>query len=94
MPMCRTSRWLTGPTVFLRLAERSRYQKGKPFGPSDYQKEILQEGLDVGMAMAQAIGFNKTKLMFPTSLYGTDSGWEDAMAGMNPGISICRRIRS
>ena len=80
------------------MADRDRFfyawlkdlgiEKGKPFEPTDYQKEILQEGLDVGMAMAQAIGFNKTKLMFPTSLYGTDSGWEDAMAGMNPKIDL------
>ena len=80
------------------MADRDRFfyawlkdlgiEKGKPFKPSDYQKEILQEGLDAGMAMAQAIGFNKTKLMFPTSLYGKDSGWEDAMAGMNPKIDL------
>ena len=32
----------------------------------------MLSGLDVGMAMAQAIGFNKTKLMFPTS-YGFEA---------------------
>ena len=40
------------------------------------------------MAMSQAISFNKTRNMFPTALYGKDSGWEDAMAGMNPKIDM------
>jgi hypothetical protein len=47
-----------------------------------------QRCLDAGMAMSQAISFNKTKNMFPTSFYGKDSGWEDAMAGMNPKIDL------
>ncbi len=80
------------------MADRDRFfyawlkdlgiEKGKPFKPTDYQKEILQAGLDVGMAMSQAISFNKTREMFPTSLYGKDSGFEDAMAGMNPKIDL------
>ena len=80
------------------MADRDRFfyawlkdlgiEKGKPFEPTATQKEILQESLDVGMAMSQAISFNKTKEMFPTSLYGKDSGWEDAMAGMNPKIDL------
>lgn len=80
------------------MADRDRFfyawlkdlgiEKGKPFKPTDYQKEILQAGLDVGMAMSQAISFNKTRNMFPTSLYGKDSGFEDAMAGMNPKIDL------
>ena len=80
------------------MADRDRFfyawlrdlgiKKGKPFKPTDEQKEILQEALDVGMAMGQAISFNKTKNMFPTSLYAGDSGWEDAMAGMNPKIDL------
>jgi hypothetical protein len=80
------------------MADRDRFfyawlkdlgiEKGKTFKPTAYQKEILQQALDVGMAMAQAISFNKTKNMFPTSLYAGDSGWEDAMAGMNPKIDL------
>jgi hypothetical protein len=80
------------------MADRDRFfyawlkdlgiEKGKPFEPTAYQKEILLEGLKVGMAMAQATSFNKTKKMFPTALYGDDSGWEDAMAGMNPKIDM------
>ncbi len=66
------------------MADRDRFfyawlkdlgiEKGKPFNPTAYQKEILLEGLKVGMAMAQTTSFNKTKNMFPTSLYGGDSG--------------------
>ncbi|TWT60930.1 DUF1254 domain-containing protein [Rubinisphaera italica] len=80
------------------MAERDRFfyawlkdlgiEKGKPFKPTDKQKETMQKALDVGMAMAQAISFNKTKEMFATSLYRGDSGWEDAMAGMNPKIDL------
>ncbi len=80
------------------MAERDRFfyawlkdlgiEKGKDFNPSAYQTDILQRALDVGMAMSQAISFNKTMEMFPTSLYRGDSGWEDAMAGMNPRIDL------
>jgi len=80
------------------MADRDRFfyawlkdlgiEKGNPFNPTDYQKSILMEGLKVGMAMAQATSFNKTKEMFPTALYGEDSGWEDVMAGMNPKIDM------
>jgi len=80
------------------MAERDRFfyawlkdlgiEKGKPFKPGEQQKEILQQALDVGMAMSQAISFNKTRNMFPTSIYGKDSGFEDAMAGMNPKIDL------
>ena len=51
---------------------------------------LLDQALDVPLTVisALAIGFNKTKLMFPTALYGKDSGWEDAMAGMNPKIDL------
>ena len=80
------------------MAERDRFfyawlkdlgiEKGIDYKPTDNQKEILQQALDVGMAMSQAISFNKTRNMFPTSLYGKDSGFEDAMAGMNPKIDL------
>jgi hypothetical protein len=80
------------------MADRDRFfyawlkdlgiEKGKPFEPTEAQKEILQAGLDVGMAMSQAISFNKTREMFPTALYGENSGFEDAMAGMNPKIDL------
>ena len=80
------------------MADRDRFfyawlkdlgiEKGKPFNPTAYQKEILLEGIKVGMAMAQANSFNKTENKFASSLYGDDSGWEDAMAGMNPKIDL------
>ena len=80
------------------MADRDRFfyawlkdlgiEKGKPFKPTVDQKEILLQGLDAGMAMSQAISFNKTRNMFPTALYGKDSGFEDAMAGMNPKIDL------
>ncbi len=80
------------------MADRDRFfyawlkdlgiEKGKAFEPTADQKELLQQGLDAGMAMSQAISFNKTRNMFPTSLYGKDSGWEDAMAGMDPKIDL------
>lgn len=80
------------------MADRDRFfyawlrdlgiEKGKPFKPTDYQKEILLEGVKTGMAMAQATAFNKTKEKFASSLYGDDSGWEDAMAGMDPKIDL------
>jgi len=80
------------------MADRDRFfyawmrdlgiRKGEAFQPTAEQKTLLQEALDVGMAMSQAISFNKTREMFPTSLYGKDSGWEDAMAGMNPKIDL------
>ncbi len=63
-------------------------EKGQPFNPTDYQKEILLEGVTTGMAMGQATAFNKTKEKFASSLYGNDSGWEDAMAGMDPRIDL------
>ena len=80
------------------MADRDRFfyawlkdlgiEKGKPFNPNAYQKEILLEGVKTGMAMAQATAFNKTKAKFASSLYGNDSGWEDAMAGMDPKIDL------
>jgi hypothetical protein len=63
-------------------------EKGKSFKPTDAQKEILQSGLDLGMAMSQAISFNKTREMFPTSIYGENTGFEDAMASMDPKIDL------
>ena len=63
-------------------------EKGKPFSPTAYQKEILLEGVKTGTAMAQATAFNKTKAKFASALYGEDSGWEDAMAGMDPKIDM------
>ena len=80
------------------MADRDRFfyawlkdlgiEKGKPFNPTDYQKDVLLEGVKTGMAMAQATAFNKTKEKFASSLYGNDSGWEDAMAGMDPKIDL------
>jgi hypothetical protein len=80
------------------MADRDRFfyawlkdlgiEKGKPFNPNAYQKEILLEGVKTGMAMAQATAFNKTKAKFAPALYGENSGWEDAMAGMDPKIDL------
>ncbi|BHH82404.1 DUF1254 domain-containing protein [Desulforhopalus sp. 52FAK] len=80
------------------MADRDRFfyawlrdlgiEKVKPFNPNAYQKEILLEGVKTGMAMAQATAFSKTKAKFASSLYGNDSGWEDAMAGMDPKIDL------
>lgn len=80
------------------MADRDRFfyawlkdlgiEKGLPFNPTDYQKEILLEGVKTGMAMAQATAFNKTREKFASSLYGDNSGWEDAMAGMDPKIDL------
>ena len=80
------------------MADRDRFfyawlrdfgiEKGKPFNPTAYQKEILLEGVKTGMAMAQATAFNKTKEKFASALYGDDSGWSDAMAGMHPKIDM------
>lgn len=80
------------------MADRDRFfyawlkdlgiEKGKPFNPTAYQKEILLEGVKTGMAMAQATAFNKTKDKFASALYGENSGWEDAMAGMDPKIDM------
>jgi hypothetical protein len=80
------------------MADRDRFfyawlkdlgiEKGLPFNPNPYQKEILLEGVKTGMAMAQATSFNKTKAKFASALYGENSGWEDAMAGMDPQIDL------
>ncbi|MEN8139468.1 MAG: DUF1214 domain-containing protein [Bacteroidota bacterium] len=78
------------------MADRDRFfyawlrdfgiEKGKPFKPTAYQKEILLEGLKTGMAMAQVNSFNKR---FKDALYqGEDSGWEMVLAGMNPKIDM------
>ena len=80
------------------MADRDRFfyawlkdlgiEKGKQFNPTAYQKGILLEGVKTGMAMAQAIAFNKSNNKFSSSLYGNNSGWEDAMAGMDPKIDL------
>lgn len=80
------------------MADRDRFfyawlkdlgiEKGKLFNPTTYQKEILLEGVKTGMAMGQAVAFNKTKEKFASSLYGTDLGWKDVMAGMDPKIDL------
>ena len=80
------------------MADRDRFfyawlkdlgiEKGKAFNPTPYQKEILLEGVNTGMAMAQSLAFNKTKKKFSSSLYGSDSGWEGVLAGMDPKIDL------
>ena len=78
------------------MADRDRFfyawlkdlgiEKGKPFDPTDEQKEILLEGLKVGLAMAQTNSFN-TEL--PAAVYqNRESGWEFLLAGMDPKIDM------
>lgn len=78
------------------MADRDRFfyawlkdfgiEKGKQFNPTAYQKEILLEGLKMGMAMAQANAYNKR---FPSALYqGEESGWDLVLAGMDPKIDM------
>ncbi len=66
------------------MADRDRFfyawlrdlgiEKGKPFNPTEEQKEILTEGLKVGLAMAQTNSFNSN---FPAGVYQDEnSGWE------------------
>ena len=78
------------------LADRDRFfyawlkdlgiEKGKPFNPTDEQKEILLEGLKVGLAMAQTNSFNTD---LPAAIYqNKESGWEYLLAGMDPKIDM------
>ena len=77
------------------MADRDRFfyawlkdlgiEKGKPFNPTPEQIEILEEGLRVGLAMAQTNSFNKRH---SEAVYGTDSGWDFVLAGINPKIDM------
>ena len=78
------------------MADRDRFfyswlrdlgiEKGKPFDPTDEQKEILLEGLKVGLAMAQTNSFNSD---FPAAVYqNKESGWEYVLSGMDPKIDM------
>jgi len=78
------------------MADRDRFfyawlkdlgiEKGKPFDPTDEQKEILLEGLKVGLAMAQTNSFNTD---LPAAVYqNKESGWEFLLAGMDPKIDM------
>jgi len=78
------------------MADRDRFfyawlrdlgiEKGKPFKPTDEQKEILIEGLKVGLAMAQTNSFNSD---FPAAVYQNEaSGWEYVLSGMDPKIDM------
>jgi len=78
------------------LADRDRFfyawlrdlgiEKGKSFNPTDEQKEILLEGLKVGLAMAQTNSFNSD---FPAAVYqNRESGWEYVLSGMDPKIDM------
>lgn len=61
-------------------------EKGKPFNPTDEQKEFLLEGLKVGLAMAQANSFNSD---FPAAVYqNKESGWEYVLSGIDPKIDM------
>uniref|UniRef100_A0A0G4HIV9 DUF1254 domain-containing protein n=1 Tax=Chromera velia CCMP2878 TaxID=1169474 RepID=A0A0G4HIV9_9ALVE len=74
------------------MADRDRFfyawlrdlgiKKGEPFLPTDEQKQILTEGLKVGLAMAQACSFDS---VFPAAVYQSkDSGWEWVLGGLDP----------
>jgi hypothetical protein len=77
------------------LADRDRFfyawlqdmgiEKGKPFEPTDYQKEILEEGLEVGLAMAQSTAFDS---FFPAARYANDSGWDMVLAGLDTSVDL------
>jgi len=77
------------------LADRDRFfyawlqdmgiEKGKPFKPTAYQKAILKEGLEVGMAMAQSTAFDS---FFPAARYADDSGWDMVLAGLDTKVDL------
>lgn len=78
------------------MADRDRFfyawlrdlgiKKGEPFEPTEEQREILMEGLKVGLAMAQANSFDST---FPAALYQSkDSGWEFVLSGLDPKVDL------
>ncbi len=78
------------------MADRDRFfyawlrdlgiEKGKPFNPSAEQKEILIEGLKVGMAMAHTNSFNSN---FPAAVYQDEhSGWEWVLSGLDPKVDL------
>lgn len=78
------------------MADRDRFfyawlrdlgiKKGEPFNPTEEQKEILMEGLKVGMAMAQA---NSFKSNFPAAVYQDEnSGWDFVLSGIDPKIDL------
>ena len=78
------------------MADRDRFfyawlrdlgiKKGEPFEPTEVQREILMEGLEVGMAMAQANSFNS---QFPAAVYqDQDSGWEWVLSGIDPKVDL------
>ena len=77
------------------LADRDRFfyawlqdmgiEKGKPFNPTAYQKAILEEGLQVGLAMAQSTAFDS---FFPAARYADDSGWDLVLAGLDTKVDL------
>lgn len=52
-------------------------EKGKPFKPNSRQKEILEEAVFVGEAMAGANNFHSR---FPTAFYAEGTNWDLALA--------------
>ena len=52
-------------------------EKGKPFTPNDRQKDILEEAVFVGEAMAGANNFHSR---FPGALYAAGTKWDLALA--------------
>jgi len=53
---------------------------GQPFAPNEHQREILEQAVLVGEAMAKTIDFNKTERL-PQSEYGPEgNSWEIATA--------------
>ncbi len=78
------------------MADRDRFfyawlrdlgiKKGEPFEPTEDQREILMEGLQVGMAMAQANSFSSR---FPAAIYQDEaSGWEWVLSGIDPKVDL------
>ena len=57
--------------------------EGKPLKPTDYQKRSCKKHWTLAWPCRRPSRSTRPET-FPTSLYGKDSGFEDAMAGMNP----------
>ena len=76
--------------VLLRLAQGPWVsRKARPFKPTDKQKETTASGSRRRHGhVAGDLLQQDHESMFPTSLYGKDSGFEDAMAGMDPKIDL------
>jgi hypothetical protein len=60
-------------------------EKGKPFKPTAYEREILEESLPVGFAIAQSTAFGGFS---PETRYGENSGWDEVLSGLDPKVDM------